>query len=58
MKKAVIFDMDGVIAETEYAHIGAEKQTMLKYGIEISEDELHEYTGTTAKVMFTSLMKI
>jgi len=57
MKKAVIFDMDGVIAETEHAHIGAEKQTMLKYGIEISEDELHEYTGTTAKVMFTSLIK-
>jgi len=57
MKKAVIFDMDGVIAETEHAHIGAEKQTMLKYGIEISEDELHEYTGTTAKVMFTSLIE-
>jgi beta-phosphoglucomutase family hydrolase len=57
MKKAVIFDMDGVIAETEHVHIGAEKQTMLKYGIEISEDELHEYTGTTAKVMFTSLIE-
>jgi beta-phosphoglucomutase family hydrolase len=57
MKKAVIFDMDGVIEETEHAHIGAEKQTMLKYGIEISEDELHEYTGTTAKVMFTSLIE-
>ena len=57
MKKAVIFDMDGVIAETEHAHIGAEKQTMLKYGIEIFEDELHEYTGTTAKVMFTSLIE-
>jgi len=57
MKKAVIFDMDGVIAETEHAHIVAEKQTMLKYGIQISEDELHEYTGTTAKVMFTSLIE-
>jgi beta-phosphoglucomutase family hydrolase len=57
MRKAVIFDMDGVIAETEHAHIVAEKQTMLKYGIEISEDELHEYTGTTAKVMFTSLIE-
>ena len=57
MRKAVIFDMDGVIAETEHAHIVAEKQTMLRYGIEISEDELHEYTGTTAKVMFTSLIE-
>ena len=57
MIKAVVFDMDGVIAETENMHIEAEKQTMLKYGIKISEDELHLYTGTTAKVMFTDLIK-
>jgi beta-phosphoglucomutase family hydrolase len=57
MIRAVIFDMDGVIAETEYVHIEAEKQTMLKYGIRISEDELHEYTGTTAKLMFTELIR-
>jgi beta-phosphoglucomutase family hydrolase len=57
MIRAVIFDMDGVIAETEYVHIEAEKQTMLKYGVRISEDELHEYTGTTAKLMFTELIK-
>ena len=57
MIRAVIFDMDGVIAETEYVHIEAEKQTMLKYGIRISEDDLHEYTGTTAKLMFTKLIR-
>lgn len=57
MIKAVIFDMDGVVAETERIHIEAEVQTMSKYGIRISEDELHEYTGTTAKVMFTKLIK-
>lgn len=57
MIRAVIFDMDGVIAETEHVHIKAEKQTMLKYGIQISEEELHRYTGTTAKQMFTELIK-
>jgi beta-phosphoglucomutase family hydrolase len=57
MIKAVIFDMDGVIAETEHVHIKAEKQTMLKYGIQISEEELHEYTGTTAKRMFKELIE-
>ena len=57
MIRAVIFDMDGVIAETEHIHIEAEKQTMLKYGIKISEDELHKYTGTTARSMFTDLIK-
>jgi beta-phosphoglucomutase family hydrolase len=55
--KAVIFDLDGVIGETEHAHIQAEKETMLKHGVKISADELHEYTGTTAKHMFTSLIK-
>jgi beta-phosphoglucomutase family hydrolase len=57
MIRAVVFDMDGVIAETEYIHIEAEKQTMLKYGVTISEDELHKYTGTTAKFMFTKLIR-
>ena len=55
--RAVIFDFDGVIAETEHTHIRAEKETMLKYGIKISEDELHEFTGTTAKHMFTELIR-
>ena len=57
MIKAVIFDMDGVIAETEHIHIQAEKETMLKHGIKISENELHKYTGTTAKQMFTDLIR-
>jgi beta-phosphoglucomutase family hydrolase len=56
MIKAVLFDMDGVLAETENVHIEAEKQTMLKYGVQITEDELHRYTGTTAKQMFTQLI--
>jgi beta-phosphoglucomutase family hydrolase len=57
MIKAVIFDMDGVVAETEHIHIQAEKKTMLRYGVRISEDELHEYTGTTARVMFAELIR-
>jgi beta-phosphoglucomutase family hydrolase len=55
--KAVIFDLDGVIVESENAHIEAEKQTFLKYAVQISADELHKYTGTTAKVMFTELTR-
>jgi len=57
MIKAVIFDLDGVIVESEHMHIEAEKQTMLKYGVRISSEELHRYTGTTAKFMFTELIK-
>jgi beta-phosphoglucomutase family hydrolase len=55
--KAVIFDLDGVIAETEHVHIQAETETMLKHGVKITENELHQYTGTTAKQMFTDLIR-
>jgi beta-phosphoglucomutase family hydrolase len=57
MIKAVIFDLDGVIVDSERVHIEAEKQTMLKYGVRISSEELHRYTGTTARFMFTELIK-
>lgn len=57
MIKAVIFDMDGVIVSSEHIQIEAEKQTMLKYGIRISFEELQKYTGTTAEFTFTELIK-
>ena len=56
MIKAVIFDLDGVIVESENAHIEAERQVFLKHNLVISAEELHRYTGTTAKVMFTELI--
>lgn len=56
MIKAVIFDLDGVVVESEDAHIEAEKQTYQKHGLTISAEELHRYTGTTAKAMFTELI--
>ena len=56
MIEAVIFDLDGVIVQSEDAHIEAEKQTFLKYGVSVSAEELHKYTGTTAKAMFTELI--
>lgn len=49
--------MDGVVVESESAHVEAEKQTFLKYGVSISADDLHEYAGTTAKAMFTDLIR-
>lgn len=57
MIRAVIFDLDGVIVNSEDAHVEAEKQTLLKYGVVISADELHRYAGTTAEAMFTDLIR-
>jgi beta-phosphoglucomutase family hydrolase len=55
--RAVIFDTDGVIVESESAHVEAEKQVLSKYGVSISADELHKYAGITAKAIFTQLIK-
>ncbi len=57
MIRAVIFDMDGVIVDSEPLHIEAEKQILRKYGVEISTDELRTYTGTTAEFEFTDLIR-
>ena len=57
MIKAIIFDMDGVIVDSEPMHIEAEKQILLKYGVKISPDELRTYTGTTAEFEFTDLIR-
>jgi beta-phosphoglucomutase family hydrolase len=54
--RAVIFDLDGVIVESEDAHIRAERQTFQRQNVKISAEELHAYTGTTAKAMFTELI--
>ena len=56
MIRAVIFDLDGVIVESEDAHIEAERQTFQEHNVGISAEELHTYTGTMAKVMFTELI--
>jgi beta-phosphoglucomutase family hydrolase len=57
MKTAVIFDLDGVIVNSEDAHIEAEKQAFLKFGVAVSADELQRYAGATAKTMFTELIR-
>ncbi len=57
MIKAVIFDMDGVIVDSEPIHIEAEKQTLLKYGVKITTEELRTYTGTTAEFEFNDIIR-
>jgi HAD superfamily hydrolase (TIGR01509 family) len=56
MIRAVIFDMDGVIVDSEPAHIEAEKQIMMQHGVEVTAEDLRPYTGTTAEFEFTDLI--
>lgn len=54
--KAVIFDMDGVIIDSEPIHFEVDMQTMEKLGVNISKDELNKYVGTTNEYMLTELI--
>ena len=57
MIKAIIFDLDGVIADSMRLHFEAEKKTLLKYGISATTEELAAYTGNKVTVKFSALME-
>ena len=37
--RLVLFDMDGVLADTEPVHLEATNRALSRYGIELSEEE-------------------
>lgn len=55
MIKAVIFDMDGVIIDSEPIHFESDKMTMKEYGIELTDEELNHFVGTTNAFMWAEL---
>ena len=54
MLKAVIFDMDGVIVDSEPLHKKTERVTLSPYGISLSDEELNSYMGTEARVLLAN----
>ena len=58
MIEGIIFDMDGVISDTQILHSKVESKLLSKYGIEISPEEITEkYSGVKTKEFFESLLK-
>jgi len=55
MIKAVIFDMDGVIIDSEPIHFESDKMTMKFYEKEISDEELNNYVGVSNQEMWGEL---
>ena len=48
MVRAVIFDFDGVISDSEILHLEAFNEVLSKYSIEITRDDYYrEYLGLT-----------
>ena len=57
MIKAVIFDMDGVIVDSEPIHFESDQLTLKHFGIEASHEELNQYVGVTNPVMWADLKR-
>lgn len=51
MIKAAIFDMDGVIIDSEPDHLKLEERIFEKLGIEVSRKEHQSSVGTTLHIM-------
>lgn len=57
MNAAVIFDMDGVLADSQGLHARCERAVLFRYGIELSEAEIsRQYGGTTDREFFTAVL--
>ncbi|WP_311194759.1 hypothetical protein [Selenomonas noxia] len=52
MMRAFIYDMDGVIVDSEIIHMKAEKILLEHYGIQADEALLMPYRGTSDAAMF------
>lgn len=53
--KAIIFDMDGVIIDSEPLHFMSDKMTMKDFGFKITDEELNKYVGVANPVMWSEL---
>jgi len=54
---AVIFDMDGVIVDSEPLHIKAERKTLGPFGLDISDEEFHAYMGQTPRILLKGMIQ-
>lgn len=55
MFKCVIFDMDGVIIDSEPIHFEVEKRLLKDLGVAVSHEESHSFVGTASREMWSHL---
>lgn len=53
--KTIIFDMDGVIVDSEPIHMKIERELFDEVGLEISTEEHWQYVGTSAQEMWEDI---
>jgi len=57
MLKAVIFDMDGVLVDSETVHLECHKRLMTKLGLDYSFDYYKGFIGRTAEYMWRTMVE-
>ena len=55
--KSVIFDMDGVIVDSEYDHAIADIEALKRYGVMVDMDYVYRFVGTTITHMADTIIK-
>jgi len=55
--KAILWDLDGVLADTFELHLHTWQQAMASYGITLSRDQYLPYFGQSPKVMMKNLLE-
>jgi HAD superfamily hydrolase (TIGR01509 family) len=54
-KPLVIFDMDGVLVDSEPVHLRLEREIFARLSLPVSEDEHHSYVGMSPRSMWTAI---
>ena len=57
MIKAVIFDVDGVLLDSEEIHYGVEAEALRRFGIPATKELTRQYSGIRLDVEFTAIAK-
>jgi HAD superfamily hydrolase (TIGR01509 family) len=58
MIKGIIFDMDGVISDTQKLHSKVESRLLGKYGVQITPEQItKKYSGVRTREFFDDLLK-
>ncbi len=57
MQKAIIFDMDGVIVDSEALHIEIKQAVLRRHGVEISIEECLPYIGRSSRDFFRDCLQ-
>lgn len=55
MKEFIIFDMDGVIVDSEYTFLSSKTQMLLDRGIDTDESYQYQFMGTTFEFMWQKM---